>query len=54
MQKALDKKETIPTPDVIEIDEEIYDKLYPVTNKVRYRLIRTIREFRILLEAHCV
>lgn len=54
LQKALVEKETIPTPDVIEIDEDIYNKLYPVTSKVRHRLIRTIREFRIIFhKADC-
>lgn len=45
LQNALKKNEAIPTPDVISIDPEIYEKLYPVMKQPKFdRLIRTLRE----------
>jgi hypothetical protein len=37
---AINKKEPIPVPDIVEIDEEIYDKLYPPNyKKTKWRII---------------
>jgi hypothetical protein len=37
---AINKKEPIPVPDIVEIDEEIYDKLYPANyKKTKWRII---------------
>jgi hypothetical protein len=49
---AITHKEPIPTPDVIEIDEEIYSKLYPADYMRAKRLIRPDRELKCYLKCY--
>lgn len=48
---AIKTKEPIPTPDVITIDEEIYEKLYPANFKKHTWRIINERKYKIMLVA---
>lgn len=53
LQEALEKKSTIPTPEIILIDEDVYDKMYPAVFHTppngRIKTIRKIRNTQKLL-----
>jgi hypothetical protein len=45
LKEALEKKSQIPTPEVILIDEDLYDKMYPVVSQSPPKgWIKTIRK----------
>jgi hypothetical protein len=52
LQKALANQADIPTPEVIEIDEQIYDELYPPSS-VPKRRVFTLRKFHSLSNNQC-